>query len=181
MSFITSQTGQALSSIGQGAAGIGQFIGARQETEVGDFNAGIFRQKAQAERSSQDLLEQQKRRITKSQIGTQIALFAKSGVKLTGSPIDLLTEDLTNAEMDIAIDQYNSEIVARGFETEARLEKVRAKQRSAVALAKSSRTFLSTAFDLLQSQQKIGGKGKQLGAGTTSQGISVPSRFVPPK
>lgn len=182
MSFIaSSQTGQALKSIGTGVVGVGQLINARKEIETGDFNSRVFEQRAQAERTSQVLLEQQKRKILKSRIGTQISIFAKSGVKLTGSPIEVLTDSLVNAEMDIAIDQYNSEIVARGFETEARLEKVKAKQRSAVALAKSSRTFLSTAANLLQSQQTIGGRGTKIGAGTTSRGIRVPSRFIPPR
>ena len=179
MSFINAQAGNILGLVGKGVEGVGQLIGARQEIETGEFNATVLKERSQAERSSQVLLEEQKRRILKNRIGTQISLFAKSGVKLTGSPIDVLTDSIANAEMDIAIDRFNSEVAARGFETEAEIERFTARQKATTARFKAGRSFLSTAVDLINSRQKIGSKGQKLGAGTTSRGIKVPSRFIP--
>ncbi len=180
MSFVNAQAGNLLGLAGKTVQGVGELIGAQQETATGEFNASVLRQRAESERTSQTLLEGQKRRIIKQQIGTQIATFAKSGVKLTGSPIDLMTDSLTNANFDIAIDRYNSEVSARGFETEAEIEKLRAKQKATASRLRAGRSFLGAAAGLISSQ-KIGSKGQQLGAGTTSRGIRVPSRFVPSK
>ena len=173
MSFITAQTGNIISQIGTATQGIGQIAKGFDQLKTGDFNADVLNQRAQAERQSQVLLENQKRKILRDQIGTQVATVGKSGVRLTGSPLDVIEDSIANAEMDIAIDKYNSEVSARGFETDARLEKVRAKQSATQSFLKAGGTFLSLAAE------KIGSKGQQLGAGTTTHGIKVPSRFVP--
>ncbi len=179
MSFLSANTAKILGAVGGVVQGVGQLVNAREEIEVGNFNARISEQRAAAERSSQELLEAQKRKVIKRQIGTQIALFGKSGIQFSGSPIDVVTDSLANAELDLAIDRFNSEVTARQFETEADLQRFEARQRSRVKTAKAGSSFLSIASDLLQSQQTLGNKGKQLGAGTTSRGIKVPSRFVP--
>jgi len=154
MSFITSQTADVIGAIGQTVTGVGQLFSAGQEEKVGEFNAKVLEQRAQAERSSQILLEQQKRKVIKSRIGAQVAIFGSSGIKLTGTPLDVMLDSLNNAEMDLAIDKYNSEISARGFETEAGLEKYKASQRARTIRAGASKTFLSASVDLLKSQEK---------------------------
>lgn len=178
--FLGSSSGGAtINAIGGVVKGIGEVFNAKQEADVGDFNARILQQKAEAQRQSQELLEQQKRRAIDARIGTQVALYGKSGVKFTGSAIDVVANSLANAEMDLAIDKYNSEVKARGLENEARIVRSEGRQRSAVGFTKAGSTFLSTAVDIFKSTQKLGGRGTTLGAGTTSRGIKVPSRFVP--
>ena len=136
-----------MSFIGKIGEGVGQLIIAKQETELGEFNAGILREKADAERQSQVLLENQKRRITKDKISTQVSLFGKSGVTLSGSPIDVMVDSLTNANFDIAIDKYNSEVAARGLETEAKVTQFEAKQRSKLAKVKAVSSFIGAAAE----------------------------------
>ncbi len=68
---------------------------------------------------------------------------------MTGSPIEVLTESLANAEMDIAIDKYNSEVAARGLRTEAEIERIEGRQRASVGFARAGATFLSTAAKAL--------------------------------
>ena len=180
MSFITAQTGQVIGALGSTVQGIGQMFQAKEEVEVGDYNSEILRQRATAERASGDLLESQKRKILKSNIGTQVSLFANSGIKMSGSPIEVITDSLANAEMDIAIDRYNTEVAARGFESQAQMERFKAEQRERTARAKASSSFISSALTFSK-LIPLGGKGENLGAGTTVHGIKVPSRFVPPK
>lgn len=148
MSFLNANTAKIFGALSGVVQGVGQLVNAREEVEVGTFNANILNQRAQAERSSQDLLEIQKRKVLKKQVGTQIALVGKSGIQFSGSPIDVITDSISNAELDISIDRFNSEVTARGFETEAELKKFEARQRSRVSTARASTSFLSTAADL---------------------------------
>ena len=174
MSFINAQTANILGAVSGLVSGVGQMMGAKNETQTGDFNAQVDEQRAQAERSSAVLLEGQKRKLMKSQIGSQVASFANSGIKMTGSPIDVMIDSITNAEMDISIDNYNSEIIARGFETDARQGRIAAMQRASLKTGQSAGTFLSTAAGLITSSSPLGGKTPTLGAGylpSTPKGV----------
>lgn len=154
MSFITSNAAKIFGAISGGVKGAGELVNARQEIEVGDFNARILEQRAEAQRNSQELLEIQKKKVIRSKIGTQIALRGKSGIRFTGSVLDVLTDSFTNANLDLAVDRFNSKIKARGFETEADLQKFQAQQRARTTRTRASRTFLSTAASLLESRQR---------------------------
>jgi len=176
---MSAQSANVLGFMGNIVSGIGGVISAKQETDTGAYNAAVLQQRAEAERRSQTLLEAQKRKIIEANLGTQVALYAKSGIKMTGSPLDVMLDSLTNAEMDIAIDRYNSEVAARGYETEAQITRMEAKQRASLGYLKTGGTFLSDTASFLKSQQEIGTRGQTLGAGTTSYGIKVPSRYIP--
>jgi len=145
----SSKTAGAIESIGGLISGVGQLFNAQQDADVGDFNAEVLNQKAQAERQSQILLEQQKRRSFRATISSQLAFAGSSGFGLSGSPLDIMADSLTNAEMDIAIDKYNSEIRARGLQNEAQIVRDEGRRKSTVGFARAGTTFLSTAVDLL--------------------------------
>ena len=163
MSSLPANTGNIIGAMGSLVSGVGQLMGAGEEREVGDYNAKVLEQRSQAERASNTLLEYQKRKTLKARVGTQVSLYAKSGIKMTGSPIEVLTDGIANAEMDIAIDKYNSEVAARGYGSQADMTRYEASRRSSVSTAGASSTFLSTASRLFQSQQKIGGTNTKLG------------------
>jgi len=177
MSFLNANTLGMISMAGTAVKGVGQLINAKQEVDTGEFNAQVFQQKAEAQRESQVLLEQQKRRIAKSVTGTQVALYAKSGIKMSGSPLDVIADSLANANFDIAIDKYNSEVAARGFETEGELAKREAAQRANISRASAGGTFLSLAADIARSQSKLGGTKVTVGKSTKSAGIGGGTRI----
>ena len=149
-----------LSAVGGVVSGIGQMQSAKQEVQIGEYNAKIYEQKAEAERKSQELLEYQKRKTIDETIGTQIALYGSSGIRMTGSPINVMLDSLTNGYLDIAIDKYNSEVTARGYTNEGKLQRYEAEQRKRVGYAKASTSFLSTAANLAMT---LGGKTESLG------------------
>ena len=156
MSFITAQTANIFSAVAGIVGGIGQMKSAKSETQVSNYNTEIYTQRAETERKSQALLEYQKRKTIKSQIGTQVALYGKSGIKMTGSPIDVMLDSLSNAFFDLAIDKYNSEVTARSFENEARIQEYEAQQRARVGYTKAGTSFLSTAANAAMSLSKLG-------------------------
>lgn len=128
--------------------GIGGILAGSQQKSLGDYNAQIFEQKAAAERQSQQLLEFQKRKVIKSQISSQVAATGSSGFRFSGDPITIMHESLSNAEMDIMIDKYNSEVKARGFQNDANLTKWKAKNDATKSYAGAGLSFLSSAAKL---------------------------------
>lgn len=160
-------------------SGIGQFFGAKEENAAGDYNASLFENQAVAERQSQSLLEAQKRRITKATIGSQIATAGAQGFRFSGDPITIMMDSMANSEMDIAIDKYNAEVRARGLQNQANLERYEARKRATGSYLDASSSFLSTAAStFLKNRTLGGGKGTNLGPGTTSYGVKVPARYV---
>ena len=83
-------------------------------------------------------------------------MFGKSGVTLSGSPLEVITDSLANAEMDISIDKYNSEVAARGFETEAKLTRLEAKQQSTLLKVRGATSFISAAADVAKTAATAG-------------------------
>lgn len=158
---MSSQAWGVLGGVGDIVSGFGSVIQGQQEREMGKYNAAIYEQQAQAERTSQQLLETQKRRILKSRIGEQTALYAKSGIKMTGSPLEVMLDSITNAELDISIDKYNSEVKARGFESSAAMAQWESKQ-------KRNMSYFSAGKSLLSGAVEIGKALKPIGAGQTS-------------
>ena len=88
-------------------------------------------------------MEEYKARKTLRQVsGTQRAGFAKAGIEFTGSPLDVMRDSIANAELDIATNNYNSEIQARGYESEAKQRMYLAKQDRQLAYVKSGLSLL---------------------------------------
>lgn len=156
----TAQGAGLFSAVGGLIEGAGGFLESRAESNLGESRAAVYEQQAQATRQSQILLESQKRRIIASRAGQQVSAVAGSGIKMSGSPLALLADSLANAEMDLAIDKYNSEVDARRATNAAGMERFEARQRSARSSFSAGRSFLGTAANLYMSQREIGGGGK---------------------
>lgn len=170
-----------IGAIGGLVSGFGQMQSAGAETQMGEYNAQVYEQNAQATRQSAALNASQKRKSAEKVISSQTAIYAHSGIKMSGSPLEVMLDSYANSEMDIAIDNYNSEVQARGYENKAGVARYEAAQKARVGYAQAGSSLLSTAANIFQTSQPLGAKGTSLGAGTTSQGVSVPSRYVPPK
>lgn len=165
-SLPTASTAAALMGVSSIVSGIGGLVSSRSEEKAGEFNAQIQERRAQAERESQQLLEFKKRKLIKSQISKQVAATSSSGFKFTGDPITIMTESLANAEMDIAIDKYNSEVTARGFQSQAAMERYEAGQRSARKQMAAAQSFFGGAanlYSLTATGKGKEGKDKKLG------------------
>lgn len=105
--------------------------------------------------------EFKRRREIASDVGAQQAAYAKAGVvPTTGSPIDVLTTELSDAYLDLAIDRYNSEVAARSYENQAQNERYYGRQRARAANVTAVTSLLKTGADLAYSQ--TGGK-KRIG------------------
>lgn len=149
------------SSLGGIVSGVGGIVSSKQQEQQGNYNAAIYEQQAQAARTSQSLLEAQKRKIIKSTIGSQVAAVGKSGLRYSGSPIEVALDSLTNAELDIHIDRYNSEVQARGYESSAAMSRWEGRQTASKTKVDAGGKLFSTGASLYSSQREIGLGGKK--------------------
>src|SRR3990167_5965390 len=118
-----------LGGFGDILSGVGTLVEGKQQKNMAEYNAKIYEQQAQAERSSAALLAEQKNRLIKSQLGKQTALYGKSGVKMSGSPLEVMLDSMTNANLDLAIDKYNSDVKAHGYESSAAMSRFEGKNK----------------------------------------------------
>lgn len=148
MGFDPATIGMVLTGVSGIVSGIGSFSNAKQQTNMGNYNAQVFEQQAQAERESQRLLEFQKRKVIKSQIGSQVSAAGASGFRFSGDPLTIMQESHANAELDLAIDKYNSEVRARGYQSQAGMARYEAAQDAKRSKAQGVSSFLETAIGI---------------------------------
>jgi hypothetical protein len=121
----------------------GVIISGIQEKKAQEYNARVAEQQAEATRIGMRLTEYQKRKQYGYIFGTQRAGYAKAGVKTTtGSPLDVMLDSIANAELDIAIDRFNTEVQAMGYESEAELRRYYGKQALYGSIARGGMTLL---------------------------------------
>ena len=156
-----------MSLIGTGLQAYGQYESGREAKKAADYNAEISKQQADMTRQRAALNEFKKRKEMGIVIGEQQAAYAKAGVvTTTGSPIDVMTDSIANAELDIAIDNYNNEVAARGYESEAERELEAGEAAAEEGMIGAGTTLLKGAAE---TAYKFGGKTK-IGQGEDKRG-----------
>lgn len=135
-----------------GAAGaISSGRAARQAAEqnalAAERNARISRQQARAEAEAQQ-------RDARRRVGAARAAYGASGVTLEGSPLDVLEESASLAELDKQQILYNGELRAMGYTDTASLD--RAGGRNA-----ERQGYFGAASTLLLGASKVGANKKE--------------------
>jgi len=120
--------GQILGYAATGIKMFGQIQQAKAQQKVFEYNAAVNRQRAemiqQAGQLEVDKLRREKRRFTEK----QVAAYAKAGVRLTGSPLQVIADTATELEMDILIEDFNTRIGVINAQNSARLDELRGAQ-----------------------------------------------------
>lgn len=122
-----------------------QMFGGNEAQKAYDYNAVIAENEANLIRQGAKLDEYRKRKQLKSFVGRQTAGYASSGVEFTGSPIDVIQDTVANAELEIAINQFNLETQARGKESEAGRLREAGKAEKTASYIKAGTTLLASA------------------------------------
>lgn len=92
---------------------------ARAITSEAAYNAGVYREQAGMIEQQKQLKAQQDDRIIRFAMGKTVAMTAAKGLQLSGSPMAVLADTLTQFEMDKAIGQYNLEVQKYGVLSQA--------------------------------------------------------------
>jgi len=159
-----------VSSVASIAAPIMTGIGQMQQGQSGgkaeEFNAAVSRANAQAIRQSADLDITRQKRAAKSMKSTQIARYGKAGVKLEGSPLEVLLDSASAAEFDMAITDYNAKVNMAQAEAGATQHEQAAKVYKRKGITEGMNTLLSASTGLQnmlapkQNYAYVSGKGK---------------------
>jgi len=144
-------TASSLAILGFAAAGItaiGEIQEAQQRAEAEEFNADVSRQQADMikARGRLDIMRQKKTAIALR--GTQEALYSKSGVVLTGSPLMVIEESAANAELDILLTEFNVFAEESRARSEAMEREMRAKAERRIGYIRAGKTLLTTAAEV---------------------------------
>lgn len=135
------------------------------ESSVSEYNAAVSRANAAAIRSAADIEIERQKKTAKAFKSGQMAGYASAGVKLTGSPLNVMIDTATEFAMDRAITDYNANIgvmqaqsQGTGFdisgkisknqaETKASLSKLEGSFKQNQAMLKSGTSLLSSSLD----------------------------------
>jgi len=112
-----------------------------------NFNATVASQNAAQTRLQFKEKERRSRIVARKRLGKQRVAFAKGGVQITGSALDVLEESAANSELDALNIKHAGEIGALGLEREAQLEGFRGTQAGRQAKLAASGKLLQTAGD----------------------------------
>ena len=122
------QSGKARASAYQTNAEIAQ-MQARQAKKAGEYEVGG--------------LKREKRRMT----GRQRALYAKSGVVVSGgSPLEVMADTATEYQMDIGAQRYNIATQAGQYRYQSEIYKSRAKTAKQMGYMSAGKTLLTGGY-----------------------------------
>ena len=134
-----------MSSLGSILQGAGQITQGIQANRAQQFNAAVSRANAQAVRQSADLDIQRQRKAARRLKGAQIAGYAKAGVRLEGSPLEVLLDSASEAELDIMITDYNARVGIAQAETQTKQYKRAGRVALQQGLFAGAKTLLTSA------------------------------------
>jgi hypothetical protein len=103
---------KALTAVSTAASVLQGFQRASGAEEQATYNAAIQRQQAQQILNNQRISEEQKRKVNRARISSQLAQIGKSGVELSGSASGLVSRSIAEQELEILNDRYNAEVQA---------------------------------------------------------------------
>jgi len=117
---------------------------------VAEYNAAVARSQALALETVADIDIARQRKIATRLRGTQVAGYAKAGVKLEGSPLEVMIDSAAEAEKDIAITRYNAKIGI--LQAGSQVEQYNISKKIALSNAATSSNLLRASAKFNQSQ-----------------------------
>ena len=136
----------ATALVGGGITAFGQFKEGQEAKEAADFNAQIAEQEAGLVRQGAALNLYRQRKQLDIVTGRQVAGFARAGVSVaTGTPLDVVADSISNAELEIDIGQFNAEQEARLRESRAKELRRTGRQAARIGTTQAVGTLLTTA------------------------------------
>jgi hypothetical protein len=174
MSFTT-----FLGAVGTGLSVFGQLQQGKQQQQLFEFNSAVSLQQAQLARESGRITQERLRKQKRSFTSKQTAAFAAAGVRLTGSPFQVLADTAAELEFDMMIEDFNTRVAVLNAQTSAQLELIKGQQARTSSIVNAGTTLLTQIPNFVSSANKgnvVG--GRNIGGGVTSFGIPVPSRVA---
>lgn len=134
----------AIALLGAAVSAYAQIKQGEQAAAVGKYNARVAEQQATSARQAAAVEAENKRRQYDRILGTQRALYGRSGViGSEGSPLLVMMQSEEEAALDVARVRYGGTAQAYGLEAEARLQRFQGRAAKRASYLKATGTMLS--------------------------------------
>ena len=100
-------------------AATGQLAGTVMQSRAAQYNADLARSRAAQEREVARIESNRQRAKVRRLLGAQRALYGASGVRIEGSPAEIMADTAAQGERDALLISYGGEIRARDAEKRA--------------------------------------------------------------
>ena len=140
---------QDLTMFGDVIQGVGGLMQGFEIQDAYDYNAGILDQQAEQVMVAAGLQEEEIGQAESEMLGTQKAMYAKSGVTMAGSPTDVALQTATNFEFDKLVTNYNAKVKESYLQSEASMSKMYGKEAAEQGIFKMGASLLKGAGALL--------------------------------
>lgn len=108
-------------------SGVGELFAGQAADKVGRYNAAMDMQNARLEEEQAVVGEDQQRRMSYKALSAIKAGYGAAGVTLEGSPLDVLEESATNAELDALMVRHGGAVRAQRYRASALLSRYEGK------------------------------------------------------
>lgn len=156
--------------IGSAVQAVGQFAQSRSQAAVMEHNARIAERDAQQVQLNAAEEERRTRRDNAQRLGLARARRGASGVAEEGSPLEVLVDEASSAELRALDARYGGLMQSRFLQQQAALSRAGAAQTRTAGMFGSVGTLLQGG---LNAGRSLLGGGRTLGAGSTSGGQRI--------
>jgi hypothetical protein len=164
---VTAIAGLGMSMYSSYQSGKQQEAAYKAQAEGARYNQQVAEQNAQATENAGAYAEQQARLKAARLAGTQATGYAKSGVLMEGSPLDVMAETAALEEQDILATKYNYGVQAARYRSQAGFYGYEAQRQDNISgypvqagILKAGTSLLTTGAKLAQSWGGLGGSSK---------------------
>lgn len=133
--------------IGGGIQALGQVQEGFAEARAEEFNISVARQEQGIIAAKRKVERKREVRAKERFISSQVAAFAKAGVELTGSPLDVIEDSASQLELDIILSDINASIQRSSLESEAELRGIQAQRARATGVTRAGLTLLEEGIE----------------------------------
>lgn len=142
-----------LSAVGQGQA---QKAAMKEQSRAAAYNRQVAEQNAQAVEAAGRLDIEQQRREHLQILGAQKARYGAAGVIMEGTPLEVMAQTASDMEQDILTTQYNYDVKAARWRSEAGFYDYEAMRNKNLAPYYSSQSTLKAGTALLTGASQVG-------------------------
>lgn len=137
-----------MSVVGAGISAYGSIREGQDQAQASRYNADVARQQATMIEQSGALEAEDKRRQALRLTKRQTALYAASGVTLSGSPLAVMIDSAAEGELDARISEYNTKVGASQARSQAGYDEMQAGMYERGGLYKAGTTLLTAGTNI---------------------------------
>lgn len=131
-----------LMAIGMGLQVFGRLRQGMSSKMASEYDAEVMLEAIRQEEIKADLIADKLRREKRRVGGAQVARYLKAGVKLEGTPLEVMADTAAQFEEDLAITDYNKRVAISRLRAGIAVKEIEAKEAMPTAIISAGATVL---------------------------------------